>query len=337
MDVPDLPPLTLLAIPGFVAAMIAEIAIGWWTRRVRYETRDTLASLCMGAGNVLEGLVAGFVAATVYAACYRLAPFEIPFSIATIALCFVLDDLRYYWFHRLSHEHRWLWAAHVNHHSSQHYNLSTALRQTWTGTVALSFVFRIPLLLLGFHPVMLAFVGSMNLIYQFWIHTEAIGTLPRPIEAIFNTPSHHRVHHARNPRYLDANYAGTFIVWDRPVRHLRPRGRSRALPLRPGRQHRVLQPDPHRPARVGRDRPRRAPRRPDAPRAPALRLRGSRLQPRRLPPHHRRDQGALHRAAPRAARSSGASVRGWGRGREKMDRSSGSGALVRKTERPRCL
>ena len=130
-------------------------------------------------------------------------------------LCFVLDDLAYYWIHRFGHRVRWFWASHVNHHSSQHYNLSTALRQTWTGFLTLGFAFKLPLVLLGFHPVMIAVVGGFNLIYQFWIHTEAIGRMPRWFEAVMNTPSHHRVHHATNPRYLDRNYAGVFIVWDR--------------------------------------------------------------------------------------------------------------------------
>jgi sterol desaturase/sphingolipid hydroxylase (fatty acid hydroxylase superfamily) len=141
--------------------------------------------------------------------------FDIGWAWWAFVLCFVLDDLAYYWAHRTGHRVRWFWAAHVNHHSSQHYNLSTALRQTWTGFLALSFIFRIPLAFVGFHPAMLLFVGGVNLVYQFWIHTEAIGRLPRWFEAVMNTPSHHRVHHATNPRYLDANYAGAFIVWDR--------------------------------------------------------------------------------------------------------------------------
>jgi sterol desaturase/sphingolipid hydroxylase (fatty acid hydroxylase superfamily) len=108
-----------------------------------------------------------------------------------------------------------VWAEHVIHHSSQHYNLSTALRQSWTGTFTGMFILRIPLALIGFHPVLLRVVGGLNLVYQFWIHTETIGRMWRPIEWIFNTPSHHRVHHATNPRYLDSNYAGTLIIWDR--------------------------------------------------------------------------------------------------------------------------
>mgnify|MGYP002844463796 CR=1 FL=1 len=117
--------------------------------------------------------------------------------------------------HRFGHRIRWVWASHVNHHSSQHYNLSTALRQTWTGAFTLGFLFAVPLVLLGFHPGMIAICGGFNLIYQFWIHTEAIDRMPRWFEAVMNTPSHHRVHHATNPRYLDTNYAGVFIVWDK--------------------------------------------------------------------------------------------------------------------------
>ena len=124
------------------------------------------------------------------------------------------DDLCYYWFHRFGHRVRLGWAAHVNHHSSNFYNLSTALRQSWTGPV-LKVWFYLPLVLIGFHPLMVVTAQAISLIYQFWIHTEAIGRLPRPIEAVFNTPSHHRVHHGANPQYLDRNYAGIFIIWDR--------------------------------------------------------------------------------------------------------------------------
>ena len=100
------------------------------------------------------------------------------------------------------------------HHSSQHYNLSTALRQTWTGKFSFSFIFGLPLAFIGFPPEMILFVGGINLVYQFWIHTELIDRMG-PIELLFNTPSHHRVHHATNARYLDANYAGTLIIWDK--------------------------------------------------------------------------------------------------------------------------
>jgi len=215
-DGPSYPDVVQLAIPGFILLMLAEIV---YTRffggKGRYETRDTLTSLLMGAGNVAVGIGFGFLAVGLFMAAWKYRLFDLGTSWWIVVVCFILDDLRYYVFHRLAHRCRWVWASHVNHHSSQHYNLSTALRQTWTGTLTFTMVLRLPLVLLGFHPAMILFCGAVNLIYQFWIHTEAIRRFPAWFEAIFNTPSHHRVHHGRNPRYLDANYAGVLIIWDR--------------------------------------------------------------------------------------------------------------------------
>lgn len=203
------------AVPGFILLVLVEML---WARRKSpnsYEPRDTLTSLAMGLGSTIAGaLTAGLLGAVFYAT-YQYRLFEIGWVWWAWIACFVLDDLAYYWFHRTAHRVRWFWASHVNHHSSQHYNLSTALRQTWTGTIAFSFIFRLPLLLIGFPPAMILFCVGLNLIYQFWFHTEAIDKCPRWFEAVFNTPSHHRVHHATNPLYLDRNYAGVFIVWDR--------------------------------------------------------------------------------------------------------------------------
>ena len=203
------------AVPFFVIMVLAEMI--WAARRApeKYEPRDTLTSLALGLGSTVAGaLTAGVVfAAAMWLYDHRVA--TVPFAWWAWIACFVLDDFNYYWAHRTGHRVRWFWASHVNHHSSQHYNLSTALRQTWTGFFALSFVFRIWPAFLGFHPAMLVTVGGANLIYQFWIHTEAVRRMPRWFEAVFNTPSHHRVHHATNPLYLDRNYAGALIVWDR--------------------------------------------------------------------------------------------------------------------------
>jgi sterol desaturase/sphingolipid hydroxylase (fatty acid hydroxylase superfamily) len=181
----------------------------------KYEPRDTLTSLALGTGSTVAGALTGALVFSLAMWMYENRLFEIGWVWWAWPLCFVLDDLAYYWAHRTGHRVRWFWASHVNHHSSQHYNLSTALRQTWTGFIALGFIFRIPLALIGFHPALLLFVGAFNLIYQFWIHTEAINKFPRWFEYVMNTPSHHRVHHATNPRYLDRNYAGVFIIWDR--------------------------------------------------------------------------------------------------------------------------
>ncbi len=215
-DMLSYPEVTHIAVPFFIAAILAELLwIVIKRRGGRYETRDALTSLIMGAGNVAASILLGFIAWGFFMVLWALTPLDLGTSLGVVALCFVLDDLRYYWVHRFGHRIRWVWASHVNHHSSQHYNLTTALRQTWTGTFTLMMIVRAPLVLLGFHPAMVLFCGGLNLIYQFWIHTEAIGKMPKWFEAVMNTPSHHRVHHGRNARYLDANYAGVFIIWDR--------------------------------------------------------------------------------------------------------------------------
>ena len=130
-------------------------------------------------------------------------------------MAFVLEDLRYYWWHRISHRSRWFWASHVVHHSSQHFNLSTNLRQSWTSQFSGLILLSVPLAYIGFNPALVGVAFSLNLLFQFWIHTEAIDRMPRWFEWLLNTPAHHRVHHASNPRYLDSNYAGVFMVWDR--------------------------------------------------------------------------------------------------------------------------
>jgi sterol desaturase/sphingolipid hydroxylase (fatty acid hydroxylase superfamily) len=209
-------PVTL-ATPFFILTIILEIVFARLGKvRANYEAKDTAVSLGMGLGSTIAGVLLGgaIAAASLWAYQHRL--FDIPMTAiwAWVAI-FFLEDLTYYWFHRLAHERRFWWASHVNHHSSQHYNLSTALRQTWTGGLAGTWLLWLPLALLGFPPAMIAIQKGISLVYQYWIHTETIRRLPTWFEAVFNTPSHHRVHHARNPRYLDKNYAGVLIIWDR--------------------------------------------------------------------------------------------------------------------------
>ncbi|GGG45281.1 fatty acid hydroxylase [Bizionia arctica] len=180
-----------------------------------YETKDAFTSIAMGVGNVFIGLVSkGLVLLALFFVYENFRLFTIPVAWWSFVLLFFADDLAYYWFHRISHESRLFWASHVVHHSSQHYNLSTALRQTWSGSFY-SFVFWLWLPLLGFHPAMILLQMSVSLLYQFWIHTEAIDKMPKWFEAIMNTPSHHRVHHGSNPIYLDRNHAGILIIWDK--------------------------------------------------------------------------------------------------------------------------
>ena len=215
MTAPHLPDIVSLAVPGFVLLVLVEMIVARFRDKTRYEPKDTLTSLALGTGSTIAGALTVGIIYAIATWLYQFRIFTIGYAWYWFALCFVIDDFAYYLFHRSAHRVRWFWASHVIHHSSQHYNLSTALRQTWTGFVSLGFIFRLPLFLIGFPPAMVIFVGGVNLIYQFWIHTEVIGRMPRWFEAVMNTPSHHRVHHATNPRYLDKNYAGVFIVWDR--------------------------------------------------------------------------------------------------------------------------
>ena len=213
---PNLPDPILGAIPGFILLVIAEMIYGRLTGKTRFEPRDTAASLVMGLGNTVSGLVLGGIVVAWFVFVEQFALLDIGWAWYWFVIAFVLDDFVYYWSHRWAHTVRWWWADHVVHHSSQHYNLSTALRQPWLNPLTLKFIFLGSwLVLIGFPPAMIAFVAAFNLIYQFWIHTEAIKRLPAPVEWLMNTPSHHRVHHATNPRYLDRNYAGVFIIWDR--------------------------------------------------------------------------------------------------------------------------
>ncbi len=210
------PDVVAYAVPAFVLLIILEMIAVRRSGRGRYETKDTFSSLAMGFGNNLIAVVgAGALVYIMYSWVYQFRLIEaMPITWWTILICIVVDDFAYYWFHRIAHERRWFWASHVIHHSSQHYNLSTALRQTWTGKLSFAGIFWLPLALVGFPPPLVLFVGGVNLVYQFWIHTELINRMG-PFEWVLNTPSHHRVHHATNPRYLDANYAGMLIIWDR--------------------------------------------------------------------------------------------------------------------------
>jgi sterol desaturase/sphingolipid hydroxylase (fatty acid hydroxylase superfamily) len=213
---PDFPDISVIGAPIYLVAIAIEVQL---VRRGRarglYEGADAATSIAMGVGSVVVGALTAVLPIAVILQAWEWRVATVPISVATIALCFVVDDCRFYWWHRFAHRIRWVWANHVVHHSSEHFNLSTALRQPWAGAISGGFLVGLPLVLLGFNPALLAFVASINLFYQFWIHTEAVSTLPHWVEAVFNTPSHHRVHHGKNPRYLDANYGGTLIVWDR--------------------------------------------------------------------------------------------------------------------------
>ncbi|HKW76385.1 MAG TPA: sterol desaturase family protein [Terriglobales bacterium] len=210
---PQIPNLIHLAIPGFILLVILETVADAVMRRDLYELKDTAASLTMGVGNVLIGLLAKSIVFAIFTLVHKFAIFSIGYQWWAWLLVFFADDFSYYWFHRTSHECRLFWASHVVHHSSQRYNLATALRQTWTGSF-MSWIFWLWMPLVGFSPLMVLTMQAISLLYQFWIHTELVRTMGS-LEAVFNTPSHHRVHHGVNQRYLDRNHAGILIVWDR--------------------------------------------------------------------------------------------------------------------------
>ncbi|HKK23176.1 MAG TPA: sterol desaturase family protein [Pseudohaliea sp.] len=208
--------LTLLAVPLYLAVVALEAL---WSRRHAlpwYRARDTFVSLSMlllaGVAEMLPKLVAVLIMIQLH----ELSPLRDMVDRQWWAwlLLFFLDDFSYYWFHRANHEVRLLWAGHVNHHSSRYLNFGTALRQG-VGERLHKFLFWLWLPLLGFDAGMIITMISINLFYQFWVHTQAVKKLPRWFEFVFNTPSHHRVHHGSNTRYLDCNHGGVLIIWDR--------------------------------------------------------------------------------------------------------------------------
>ncbi len=222
--------LIYYAIPLFLVTVGLE---SWLVRRKQREDsgkvglaghtlKDSLASLSMGVGFLVVEIVLALIPIGILAWLYQFRIFDINPAWWSFALLFVAEDFCYYWFHRSHHDVRMLWAAHVNHHSSTHYNLTTALRQSWT-TPFTGVLFWAPLALIGFPIEMILIQKSISLLYQYWLHTELIGKLGW-FERIFNTPSHHRVHHGRNALYLDRNHAGIFIIWDKMFGSFEPEG-----------------------------------------------------------------------------------------------------------------
>jgi len=207
--------LIVYAVPFFILAIILEWLYGLARHRNTFRLNDSISSLFLGVLSQARRFVTLGVGGYVY---YLITQyFSLPLMDAghwfTWVLATVLYDLCYYWLHRMGHERTILWAAHVAHHQSEDYNLTTALRQTSTGFL-LGWIFYIPMYLLGIPAEVVVTVGAINLIYQFWVHTEHVPKLGW-YEWVFVTPSNHRVHHAQNDIYMDRNYGGIFILWDR--------------------------------------------------------------------------------------------------------------------------
>ncbi len=211
------PEIILLALaPVFLAC----IAWEWWHYRRQgraemYSFKDVASNATLALMHqVADALVIYLFVRTVYQWVYEQGLQAVSPSVWSFALLFLLQDFLYYWFHRASHRIRWMWASHVTHHSSERLNLSTAFRQSFTYPLSGMWLFWIPIAWVGFTPDQVILIVGLNLAYQFFVHTQAVPKLGW-LEKIINTPSIHRVHHARNPEYIDRNYAGVLSIWDR--------------------------------------------------------------------------------------------------------------------------
>lgn len=205
---------TTLAIPLYFILIGIELIMNHYQKRKLYRLNDSITNINAGASQQVVGILMKLVGISLYEWIYlNFALTNLASNWYNFIILFMLYDLCYYWAHRLSHEINLFWSAHVVHHQSEEYNLSVALRQSWFQAVWTAPVY-LPLALMGFNPIDLVFVSGINLIYQFWIHTEIVGKMGF-LEYFMNTPSHHRVHHGRNPKYIDKNHAGVFIIWDK--------------------------------------------------------------------------------------------------------------------------
>ena len=204
----------MLSIPIFFILIGIELLIERFTHKDLYRFPDAIANISCGITSQLSGLFLTFLGIGVYTILFeKFAFFSLQPTWYYWLLLFLLVDLAYYWGHRMSHEVNLFWGGHVVHHQSEEYNLSVALRQSSLQTVW-TFAFNLPIALLGFDPLHFVLISAFNTLYQFWIHTETIEKMGW-FEYIFNTPSHHRVHHGRNPKYIDKNHAGSLIIWDK--------------------------------------------------------------------------------------------------------------------------
>jgi sterol desaturase/sphingolipid hydroxylase (fatty acid hydroxylase superfamily) len=203
-----------LSIPIFFVLIGIELIVGILQKRKLYRLNDALTNLSCGIGSQILGAYFKVVIFMAYVFIYdNWRVIDLPNEWWAWLICFIGVDFFYYWFHRLSHEINFIWATHIVHHQSEEYNLSVALRQSWFQGL-ISWAFYITLAIAGFNPLMIVTIGAFNTLYQFWIHTRLIGKMG-PLEWILNTPSHHRVHHGSEPKYIDKNHAGTLIIWDR--------------------------------------------------------------------------------------------------------------------------
>ncbi|MGV3510033.1 MAG: sterol desaturase family protein [Sphingobacteriaceae bacterium] len=207
------PEIIVFAIPVIAIITFLEIFYSWRQKNNNYRLKESVGSALVGFGNIGINLILKI--ALFYGAVwiYNLVPWRIGLNWWTIIPCYIIFDFFSYWSHRISHFNRFFWATHVVHHSAEHFNLTVSFRMSWLQN--LKIVFFLPVAFMGFHPVILFVTSQISVLFQFWVHTEYIGKLHPIIEYIFATPSNHRVHHGSQDKYLDKNFAATFIIWDR--------------------------------------------------------------------------------------------------------------------------
>lgn len=207
------PNIILYALPVVAFFTLLEFVISLIQHRALFETKETIGSILVGTGNLVVNLFLKVLLLYGAVFIYNLVPWRMSFHWLTLLPCYILFDFCSYWSHRISHFNRFFWASHVVHHSGEHYNLTVSFRQSWVQHFKL--LFFLPLAFAGFHPIVFFVTNQLAVLYQFWVHTEYIPKLHPLIEYIFATPSNHRVHHGSNPKYIDKNFAATFIIWDR--------------------------------------------------------------------------------------------------------------------------
>lgn len=202
-----------IAAPIMFALVAVEFYLSYKENKVTYNKKDFLASSAIGFGNLFVNALTKTLVFYIVVIFYNITPWSIPHTWWSYILCLFMLDFARYWAHRVAHYQRFWWSTHVVHHSSLHYNLSVSFRLSWTQNLKL--IFFLPVIMMSFDPFVFIIVHQSAVLYQFWIHTELIRKLPKPIEYFFTTPSHHRVHHAVNDKYIDKNFGSTFIIWDR--------------------------------------------------------------------------------------------------------------------------
>ncbi len=201
--------------PLLLITIVVEVILIQFNHNFNFSWQESFASLAVAIGHRITNTVFAVIPLGVYSYVWEHRLWTISLDhLWTIFVLFVGVEFFYYWYHRFAHEIRWLWATHAVHHSANYFNLSASFRLGWTAWLSGNYLFFVPLCWLGFAPSAIALTLAINLLYQFWIHTELIPKLGW-FEWVFNTPSHHRVHHASNPEYIDRNYGGMLIIFDR--------------------------------------------------------------------------------------------------------------------------